>query len=284
VPSAAAVSSSQQEAIDGLPRDQWATGPGGRAAIEGILAHPELELAGAWVHDPAKAGRDVGELCGIGPLGVAASADAGALLAEPADCVLYAPLLAKPAEVARILESGKNVVTPLNWFYPNKAKVADLEQACQKGGVTLHGTGIHPGGITERFPLVISALARSHTCAPKNGPHPGYGAPQVIGDVMGFGKAPEQARTSRASHAGARFLQSLYAGRRPGLRARSRAACDARARRRDDRSFADQRDRSRRVAAQRYLAGDRAGEPVLTARVNWLMGEEHLRPGLRRRP
>ena len=45
---------------------QWATGNVGRAAVEGIVAHPELELAGAWVHSADKSGRDVGEICGIG--------------------------------------------------------------------------------------------------------------------------------------------------------------------------------------------------------------------------
>jgi hypothetical protein len=49
---------------------QWATGNVGRSAVEGIVAHPELELAGAWVHSESKAGRDVGEICGIAPLGV----------------------------------------------------------------------------------------------------------------------------------------------------------------------------------------------------------------------
>ena len=39
---------------------QWATGGVGRAAIEGVLAHPELELVGCWVHSPDKHGRDVG--------------------------------------------------------------------------------------------------------------------------------------------------------------------------------------------------------------------------------
>ena len=39
---------------------QWATGGVGRAAIEGVLNHPELELAGCWVHSPDKNGRDVG--------------------------------------------------------------------------------------------------------------------------------------------------------------------------------------------------------------------------------
>ena len=38
---------------------QWATGNVGRNAIEGVLAHPELELVGGLTYDPGKAGRDL---------------------------------------------------------------------------------------------------------------------------------------------------------------------------------------------------------------------------------
>src|SRR5688572_26624711 len=131
---------------------QWATGNVGRAAIRGILAHPELELAGVYVHGADKEGRDAGELAGVPSTGVRATRDAAALLATKADCVLYSPLLAKPDEVKRLVASGKNVVTPLGWFYPGaSAAAAELHAACVAAGVTLHGTGIHPGGITERF-------------------------------------------------------------------------------------------------------------------------------------
>src|SRR5436190_509961 len=52
---------------------QWATGGVGRAAIEGIVRHPDLELVGCWVHSAAKAGQDAGALAGVDPLGVEAS-------------------------------------------------------------------------------------------------------------------------------------------------------------------------------------------------------------------
>ena len=35
---------------------QWATGLVGQEAILGVLAHPELELVGTWVHSPEKVG------------------------------------------------------------------------------------------------------------------------------------------------------------------------------------------------------------------------------------
>ena len=72
-----------------------------------------------------------------------------AQLALPASIAVLVPsvVLAQTPEVIRILESGKNVVTPLGWFYPFKsADTAEVEAACRKAGVTLHGTGIHPGG------------------------------------------------------------------------------------------------------------------------------------------
>ncbi|MGW4799471.1 hypothetical protein ACWEPC_44360, partial [Nonomuraea sp. NPDC004297] len=44
----------------------WGTGNVGRAAIRAVEAHPGLELTAVVVHDPAKAGRDAGELAGLG--------------------------------------------------------------------------------------------------------------------------------------------------------------------------------------------------------------------------
>ena len=37
----------------------------GRHAIEGIDRHPDLELVGVWVSDPAKVGKDAGRLAGL---------------------------------------------------------------------------------------------------------------------------------------------------------------------------------------------------------------------------
>ena len=109
-----------------------------------------------------------------------------------------------------------------------------------------------------------------------------YGAPLVIGDVMGFGKTPEQAKTSPMLRMlGAGFLQSVDM-----LAAGLGFALD-----RDRRSLHELAVATRpidspigpiapgRVAAQRFTwQGTVRGEPVVTARVNWLMGEEHLDP------
>jgi len=140
---------------------QWATGSIGRTAIGAIADDPGLELAGLWVHSDAKAGKDAGELAGIDPVGVLATQDKDALLALDADCVLYAPLLADVEEMCRILASGKNLVTPTGFsFVKDPTLAAKLDAACQKGGVSFHGSGIHPGFAGDRLPLVLSALCR----------------------------------------------------------------------------------------------------------------------------
>ena len=174
---------------------QWATGSVGVAAIKAVLEHPELELVGCWVHSKAKAGKDVGEIIGIGPLGVTATDSVDDILAMDADAVVYAPLLPNVDEVAALLRSGKNVVSPVGWFYPSDSEAAPLEAAAREGNSTLHGAGIGPGAATELFPLLLSAMSTgiTHVRAEEFSDLRTYGAPDVLRHVMGFGGTPESA-------------------------------------------------------------------------------------------
>jgi hypothetical protein len=90
---------------------QWATGNIGLRALEVALAHPEIDVVGVRVFDPAKVGVDIGTLVGGDPVGVAATDDVEALFALEADCVLYMPSVFHIDELCRMLESGTNVVT-----------------------------------------------------------------------------------------------------------------------------------------------------------------------------
>ena len=95
---------------------QWATGNVGRRGRRRLPGHPDLELVGALVYSDAKAGRDVGEQCGIGPTGVTATTDRDAVVALDADCVLYAPQgemdrMGALDDICRLLAGGRNVVS-----------------------------------------------------------------------------------------------------------------------------------------------------------------------------
>ena len=87
---------------------QWTTGNVGKRSVRAVVAHPELELVGCYAWSDDKAGRDVGELCGIEPVGVEATNDVDALLALRPDCVVYNPMWPDTDELVRILEAGVN--------------------------------------------------------------------------------------------------------------------------------------------------------------------------------
>lgn len=175
---------------------QWATGSVGRASLECIGEHPELELVGCYVHSREKSGQDVGEILGTGTVGVTTTDDADAILELDADAVMYAPLVPSGREVAAILRSGKNVVTPVGWFYPAQRDRDRLDQACAEGGVSLHATGIDPGGVTEVFPLMLSAMSSGVTFirGEEISDIRTYGSVDVVREVMLFGAPPEKAR------------------------------------------------------------------------------------------
>ncbi|MFD4180330.1 dihydrodipicolinate reductase [Rhodococcus sp. NPDC058514] len=262
---------------------QWATGGVGRAAIEGVLRHPELELVGCWVHSADKSGRDVGEIIGADPTGVIATDDAEAVYALDADCVVYAPLMPNKEEVARLLGSGKNVVTPLGWFRPTD-RDAKMEATAREAGVTLHGTGIDPGGITDLFPLALSVMTSAATFvrAEEFSDMRGYNAPDVLRWVMCFGATPEEAGSGP-------MLKLLTGGFTQSLRLiLDGMGFDPAAEIRTAQEVAVATApidtpmgviEPGLVAAQRFQWDAVIGDTtVARVAVNWLMGEENLDP------
>ena len=128
---------------------QWTTGNVGTQTLLAILRHPELELVGcyAWAED--KQGKDVGDLVGIEPVGIEATADIDALLALEPDCVCYTPLWPDIDHLCRILEAGIDVATSAHFItghgYLGEEKRRRIEAACQRGRSSILGTGMHPG-------------------------------------------------------------------------------------------------------------------------------------------
>jgi 4-hydroxy-tetrahydrodipicolinate reductase len=179
---------------------QWSTGNVGRYALRAILSHPELELAGLWVHSQAKEGRDAGELCGAPRAGVTATRDADALLALDADCVCYtatADLRPMDAvdDLCRILRSGKNVVSSsvVGLVHPTTLAPAitrKLEAACAAGGVSFFTSGIDPGFANDVLALVLSGLAErwDEIRIQEIVNYATYAQPEVVFGTMGFGK------------------------------------------------------------------------------------------------
>ncbi|MFI9380396.1 diacylglycerol kinase [Kutzneria sp. NPDC052558] len=146
----------------------WGTGVVGKLVIRELLGHPELELAGVIVHDPAKDGVDAGVLIGADPVGIKATTDVQSALDGEADAVAYFGPTAEFAlenieNMARALRSGKHVVstamTPL--VYPDACPPqvrTELEKACAEAGKACFTTGIDPGFANDLFPLTLMGV------------------------------------------------------------------------------------------------------------------------------
>jgi hypothetical protein len=182
---------------------QWATGVVGQHAVRAIQGHPDLELVGALVYSDAKNGRDVGEICGIGKIGVTATSDPNEIMAMDADCVLYMPVGESRIEeaiddICQLLASGKNVISVAvtGLIYPRAVgdeAVQRLEAACAQGGTSFHGTGIEPGWAADVLPLTMTALFRRiesiHAMELMN--YSTYDN-DILFTVMGFGTDPDK--------------------------------------------------------------------------------------------
>jgi 2,4-diaminopentanoate dehydrogenase len=157
---------------------QWATGNVGHHALRMIVERPDFELVGLRVYDPAKRGKDAGDLLETGPVGVKATDDSAEILALDADCVCYTPLgstldSAESAldDICAILASGKNVVSSAVEYHAYLGPGKDLagggahayqriSEACAAGNASFFHAGINPGFAMELWPLVLSQVCR----------------------------------------------------------------------------------------------------------------------------
>ncbi len=182
---------------------QWSTGEVGKIAVRVLAARPDLELAGVWVHSAAKSGRDAGELVGAGPLGVAATSDADALLALSPDCVCYtASGESRPdacvSDISRMLAAGINVVTTSipGLVHPagfDPKRVDRLAAACRAGGASLYASGIEPGFAGDQLVLTLATLSHKIRSVRTQEifTYADYPVAFTMFEVFGFGKPPE---------------------------------------------------------------------------------------------
>lgn len=195
-------------------------GPGGLGAVGlwEILQSPAFELAGVRVYSEAKNGIDAGILIGVDPVGVFATTDVDALLRLDCDCVLYTARdmgnWNTDDEILRILEAGKNLVTPLPYhnahLFRDASFKARLDAACQAGQSVFHATGIDPDLISDRVLLALTGLCTDVQQIRLQENWECTSTPPELQQIAGFGKSPEEARAvPMAAAVSTNFLQAI---------------------------------------------------------------------------
>src|SRR3954469_11576353 len=184
----------------------WSTGTVGRHAIAGIDAHPDLELVGVWVSNPAKHGKDAGELAELGrELGVPATTDRDELLAMKPDAIVHTAMTDDRVfeaieDLTGFLEAGVNVTSsgPVLLQWPEQILPPELMEritkAGERTGASLHVNGIDPGFANDVLPLVLTSLSQriDEVRVMEICDYSTYYQPVVMNDLFGFGKPMDQ--------------------------------------------------------------------------------------------
>jgi hypothetical protein len=186
---------------------QWATGNIGLRSLREVLAHPNLELVGVLVYDPAKDGIDAGELCGGAPVGVRATTERAVIHELGADCVLYMPRALELDDVVSLLESGTNIVTTRGELFRRGHRLGDegrerVRAACARGKSSIYATGSSPGFITDALPLALLSMQR-HVDALEIEEYANLSrrdSPELLFELMGFGRSVDSFEPARSSY------------------------------------------------------------------------------------
>lgn len=195
---------------------QWATGRIGAASLRGLVRSSQFEVVGVYVHSADKDGRDAGEICGMEPIGIAATCDPARIIALKPDCIIAMPEGANVDDMCRFLAAGINIATSrvdyLEPFTMDQTGRARIEEACRQGQASIHASGCSPGFSSEALPLVLMSMSRSMDCLTidEYADIPASCPDVQVTDVMGFGREPSRTFDPHLlDHIGHGFRQSL---------------------------------------------------------------------------
>jgi hypothetical protein len=178
------------------------TGNVGQHALTQLINDPRFELTGVWVSSDSKAGRDAGDLAGLGvTTGITATTDLDAVLATGPACAVYTAmadnrLVEALEDYRRILAAGVNVVGSSAVFlqYPWQTLPAEMvtpiEDAAKAGNASLFVGGIDPGFANDLVPMALAGTCQTveQIRCMEIINYDTYDSATVMFDVMGFGK------------------------------------------------------------------------------------------------
>ena len=148
---------------------QYGIGPIGASILKLMREKEAIEIIGAIDNDPAKIGKDLGEVVGAAdaPWGVKVSGDARGVLEQSADVVMHTTSSSLPKVVDQLLacmDVGSCVVSTCEELsypfrtYPELA--TQLDKSAKDNGVALVGTGVNPGFVMDKLVITLAAVSQ----------------------------------------------------------------------------------------------------------------------------
>jgi hypothetical protein len=148
---------------------QYGVGPIGASIARLMREKQAIEICGAIDTDPAKVGRDLGEVVGAtdAPWGVKIAGEAKEVLEQAADVVIHSTsssLLKVMDQLLACLEAESCIVSTCEELsYPYRTHpelAARLDAAAKDWGVALVGTGVNPGFVMDKLVVTLAAVSQ----------------------------------------------------------------------------------------------------------------------------
>ncbi len=148
---------------------QYGIGPIGASILKLMREKEAIEIIGAIDTDPAKVGKDLGEVVGASdaPWGIKVSGDAKGVLEQSADVVMHTTSSSLPKVMDQLLaamEVGSCVVSTceeLSYPYRTHPELAlQLDKSAKENGVALVGTGVNPGFVMDKLVVTLAAVSQ----------------------------------------------------------------------------------------------------------------------------
>jgi len=139
-------------------------GPLGQIMVGYAVQRGCFSIVGAVDPDPDKAGKELGELCGIDPLGITVSDNLGDAIKgqtpQVAIVTTVSSLATLESQVVEFAKAGLHIVSTCEeLFFPwnTQPEVAKrIDQTCREHGVVCLGTGVNPGYLMDFLPTVLT--------------------------------------------------------------------------------------------------------------------------------
>jgi len=143
-------------------------GPIGAAIAQDIAQRPGFKIVGGIDSDPAKAGRDLGDVAGLrGRIGVRVEPDASRLKKMKADVVVLctnSSMKAVMPQLEAILKVRVPIVSTTEELaypvYTNVRQAAKVHKWAKTAKVAVLGTGVNPGFVMDSLPIALTAACQ----------------------------------------------------------------------------------------------------------------------------
>jgi 4-hydroxy-tetrahydrodipicolinate reductase len=144
-------------------------GPIGAAIAQAIAVRPGFKIVGGIDRDPAKAGRDLGDVADLrgGRIGVKVEPDASRLKKMKPDVVVLctnSSMKAVMPQIEAILKAKVPIVSTTEELaypvYTNVRQASKVHQWAKKAKVGVLGTGVNPGFVMDALPIALTAACQ----------------------------------------------------------------------------------------------------------------------------